>query len=284
MSDIDVGAWAAPLIPVVVAFMARVIAVLALFWVAVRIAGWLQARVTHALNSRGVDRTLTIFFGSAIRWLVYVVTALACLGMFGVETTSFAAVLGAVSLAVGLAFQGTLSNVASGVVLLVFRPFKVGDAVEISGTSGTVAEIGLFNVDIDTWDNQRIILPNGKVFGSTIKNINYHPVRRADVDVGVAYGADVHRTREVLLAAAASVEGRHPERGHQVVLMGLGGSSVDWQVRVWANSSEFLAVKERTVAAVKIALDAAGIGIPFPQMDVHLDGGLGSGGGSAPLA
>lgn len=281
MNDSNVIQLIVAATPVVLTFIAKLAAVLALFWIAVKVSNWLQEKVTHALAARDFDRTLSLFFGGITRWIVYIGALLACLSAFGIETTTFAAVIGAASLAVGLAFQGTLSNFAAGVVLLVFRPFKVGDVVVIAGETGTVAEIELFNTTIDSFENQRIILPNDKVFGSTIRNISYHPVRRVDVNVGVSYGSNVAHTREILNAAAAAVEGRHPDKGHQIVLMGLGGSSVDWQVRVWASSPDFLTVKERTIEAIKVALDDAGISIPFPQMDVHIDGAVGRGGAQA---
>jgi small conductance mechanosensitive channel len=143
--------------------------------------------------------------------------------------------------------------------------------INVAGQLGTVNEIELFTTTIDTFDNRRIIIPNSAIFGSVIENISHHPRRRADVDVGVDYSADIDRTREVLERAAASVEGVLEDPAPAVILLGLGASSVDWSVRVWANSDKFGAVKQATTRAVKMALDEAGIGIPFPQMDVHLD-------------
>jgi small conductance mechanosensitive channel len=217
-----------------------------------------------------IDETLTRFLGNLIRWLVILLAVLACLGVFGVQTTSFAAVLAAAGFAVGLAFQGTLSNFAAGIMLLVFRPFNVGDVVKTGGETGKVFSIQLFTVVLDTFDNRRITIPNSSVFGATIENITHHPIRRADVDVGVDYAADVDRTREILTAAAKSVEGGLEDPEPAVILLGLGASSVDWSVRVWANRDDFGSVKQATIRAVKRALDEAGIGIPFPQMDVHL--------------
>lgn len=194
-----------------------------------------------------------------------------CLGRFGVQTASLAAVIAAAGLAVGLAFQGTLSNFAAGIMLLTFRPFKVGDTVNVSGETGSVEEIELFFTHIDTFDNRRIILPNATVFGTKIENISHHPLRRADVNVGVDYTADVDRTREVLLAAVASVEGQAQGKEPQVVLQNFGASSVDWTVRIWAPAATLFPTREATLRAIKYHLDEAGIGIPFPQMDVHFD-------------
>ena len=248
--------------------LAGAIAVLFFAWV---IAGWLSSLASRSLARAKVDETLSKFLSPLVRWLVLLLALLACLSIFGIETTSFAAVLGAAGLAVGLAFQGTLSNFAAGVMLLVFRPFKVGDVVQISGETGTVFEIQIFTTSIDTFDNRRIIIPNGGIFGSTIENITFHAKRRADVDVGVDYAADIEHTRTLLEQAAASVAGQVADTAPAVVLLGLGASSVDWSVRVWAPTPDFGAVKQATITAVKKTLDDAGIGIPYPQMDVHLD-------------
>ena len=197
---------------------------------------------------------------------------IACLQVFGVDTTSFAAVLGAASLAVGLACQGSLSNVAAGVMLMVFRPFKVGDFIKCNGESGVVQSIELFSTEIDTPDNRRIILPNGKVFGATIENVTFHDIRRVDVAVGTAYGADLDATRDVLLKAASGVEGLidDPEKVPAVVLAELGDSSINWSVRVWAKTTDYWPTRDAVTRACKLALDEAGISIPFPQMDVWM--------------
>jgi small conductance mechanosensitive channel len=249
----------------------RIVGVLVLLLVAWIMAGWFSRLCVRGMAKARIDETLTRFVGSLIRWVIILLALLACVGAFGIPTTSFAAVIGAAGLAIGLAFQGTLSNFAAGVMLLVFRPFNVGDVINAGGQTGTVFSIQLFTVVVDTFDNRRIIIPNGAVFGSTIENITYHPVRRADVDVGCDYSADIDRTREVLTAAAKSVEGGLDDPEPTVFLLGLGASSVDWSVRVWARREDFGAVKQATIRAVKQALDAAGIGIPYPQMDVHLD-------------
>jgi small conductance mechanosensitive channel len=259
------------IMPQLIAFAARAAWVLVLLFIAWLVAGWLQRIVLRATDRARLDATLAKFLARFVRWLVVLLAVLACLGVFGVETTSFAAVIGSVGLAIGLAFQGTLSNIASGVMLLVFRPFKVGDTINAGGELGKVDEIELFTTTLDTPDNRRIIIPNSKIFGSTIENINYHSRRRADISVGVAYDADIDHTREVLLAAIAGVPDALTDPAPVVVLLDLGASSVDWSVRVWASSAKFGDVKQAAIRAVKRALDAAAIGIPFPQMDVHLD-------------
>ncbi len=234
------------------------------------LAGWISRIAGAGMRRAKIDETLTRFVEKLVGWLVLLLAVLACLSLFGVETTSFAALLGAAGLAIGLAFQGTLSHFAAGVMLLVFRPFSVGDVITAAGITGKVHSIDIATTSIDTFDNRRFILPNSTVFGSTIENVTYHPQRRVDVDVGAAYDADIDKTREVLEGAIKNIEGALEQPEPAVFLLNLGASSVDWSVRVWANKDDFGAVKQSAIRAVKHALDEAGIGIPFPQMDVHL--------------
>ena len=233
-------------------------------------AGWIGALCRKGLVRAGVDETLARFLSKLSRWGVLLLVVLGCLSIFGVETTSFAAVIGSAGIAIGLAFQGTLSNFASGIMLLMFRPFDVGDVIAVAGQVGKVNEISLFTTEVDTFDNRRIIIPNAQVFGSTIENITHHSQRRADVAVGVSYSADIDRTRDVLNEAARAVPGVLQEPEPAVILLDLGDSAVNWSVRVWAPAEEFGAVKQAATRAVKIALDEAAIEIPFPQMDVNL--------------
>lgn len=248
-----------------------------LVWVLViAFAGWVLAgiagrMVQSALQKTRFDITLTLFFARMARWVVLLFTFLGILNKFGVQTTSLAAVIGATSLAIGLAFQGTLSNFAAGIMLLIFRPFKVGDVVDVNGTRGTVREIELFTTSLDTPDNRRFIVPNGSIFGSTIENVTHHQTRRCDVVVGVGYSADIDHTKVVLSEAIQGLEGIMADPEAVIYLSELGASSVDWSIRVWCRTSDYWAVRERILRAVKMALDNAGISIPFPQLDVHLD-------------
>jgi small conductance mechanosensitive channel len=255
-------------------FATRAAGVLALLLVAMFLSRRLAATVQRACTAAKMEATLVKFAGKAVQWSVMVLAVVMALGTFGIKTTSFAAVLGAAGLAIGLALQGTLSHLAAGVMLLIFRPFKVGDTVEIGGKRGKVDEIDLFFTILDTPDNRRFILPNGQVFGASIENVTYHEVRRADVLVGTSYGADVDKVRQVLTDAAAAVPGQVEGRAPQIVLAGLGASSIDWEVRIWAPRDTWLDVFQAGRRQVKVALDEAGISIPFPQLDVHLDGGL----------
>lgn len=263
-------------LPLLIDFALRLVGVIALVFVGYIAANWAGRAITHSLERSKIDLTLTKFFGRAARWGVLALVGLMALGIFGIQTSSFAVVLGAAALAIGLAFQGTLSNFASGVMLLIFRPFKVGDAVTVAGVSGVVDEIQIFSTAVDTFDNRRFIIPNSSIFGTTIENRTYHDTRRAEVSVGTDYAADLEKTRSVLEEAARGVEGRTPDRDIAVVLDSLGDSCVNWSVRVWAKTGDFGAVRQALTRDIKNALDHAGVGIPFPQVDVHLEKADGS--------
>lgn len=238
------------------------------------VARWAKSMVVKVTQKAKVELTLSKFFGNLARWSILVLGAVTVLQTFGIEATSFAAVIAALGFAIGLALSGTIGNVASGVMLLVFRPYRVGDVVNVAGCTGKVDEIELFTTTLDTADNRRIIIPNNEIFGSTIENITHHPRRRADVSVGTDYAADLSRTREVLMGVATSVEGRLPDEDPVVYLSELGASSVDWSVRVWTTKEDYWAVRERLTENIKVALDDAGIGIPFPQRDIHVPGAI----------
>lgn len=256
--------------PIALNYALRLLGVVVLLVVAHLLARWANRRLHAVLTRAKLDVTLAKFLATLARWAILSLAVIAALGVFGIQTASFAVVLGAVGLAVGLGFQGALSNFAAGVVLLVFRPFKVGDVVTISGVTGKVDEIGLISTSVDTPDNRRVILPNGPILGATIENITFHAKRRVEVAVGSDYEADLDAVRAALAAAAETVSRRLPDQPVDVVLLELGASSINWSVRVWAKSSDFLAAKQELTRAVKRALDAERISIPFPQMHVHV--------------
>lgn len=248
----------------------KIALVLIILFIAWTVAGWVGSMIDTSLRRMKFDVTLTKFIARLGRWMVLLLAGLMCLSYFGIETTSFAAVIGAAGLAVGLAFQGTLSNFAAGAMLLLFRPFRVGDAVEVAGEIGVIDEISIFTTSMDTFDNKRIIIPNSEIFGSVIENITFHNIRRVDGAVGVCYDADIDHTRQILENVTQSVPGTVNDRDPAVVLLELGGSSVDWSVRVWAPTSDYATVKQALLREIKMQLDAAGIEIPFPQMDLHV--------------
>lgn len=248
----------------------KALAILFAFYFA---AKYVSKVVSGPINRR-VDQTLGRFVEKLVYRGMIACGFLFVLNYFGVRSTSFAAVLAAAGFAIGLAFQGTLSNFASGILLMVFRPFKVGDMVVANGIAAKVHEIDLFTTAVDTPDNRRLIIPNSAISGQTIENVTYHPFRRIEVPVGISYSADMDETRAVLWEAIGSISESilaNDERKSQVILTGLGASSVDWVVRVWSNTADFSDVRDKLVYAVKTHLDRSGIGIPFPQMDLHFD-------------
>ena len=258
-------------LPNLVNYGVKIVGVIVALVVALIVGAWLRGLTRRALERARVDITLAKFVANVARYGVITLAVIACLGVFGIETTSFAAVLGAAGLAIGLAFQGTLSNLAAGVMLLVFRPFKVGDVVSTGGVTGSVDEIELFTVRMKTADNRLIILPNSAVFAGTIENLTAFDTRRCDVSVGTDYGASLDETRTVLEQAVGKVDGILDDPGYQVYLGELGDSAILWHVRVWVRTPDYWGVREKLTHAVKTSLDEAGIGIPFPQRDVHLD-------------
>ncbi len=248
------------------------------------IVGWIVAGIIGRIAGRGlrkarVDETLCRFLSKLVRWGILVLVLLACIGMFGVNVTSFAAVIAAAGFAIGLAFQGTLSSFSSGAMLLIFRPFKVGDYITAAGQSGTVFEIGLFSTLLNTPDNKRIIIPNSSVFGNVIENYSFNPTRRVDVSVGTSYDADLDQAREILLAAGNAMEHKLDDPAPAVLLQEMGASSINWSVRVWVPSSQFWPTKDALTREIKYRLDAADIGIPYPQMDVYFPKGTASAAG-----
>ncbi|MCA9529570.1 MAG: mechanosensitive ion channel [Myxococcales bacterium] len=249
----------------------KVIAVLVALFVGWLIAAWAGRKLRDSLDKRHFDPTLGRFFANILKWLILVAVVLGCLGVFGIQTSTFAVVIGSAGLAVGLAFQGTLSNFAAGVMLLVFRPFKIGDYVKVAGTAGTCEEIELFTSTFRTPDNRKIVVPNTQIFGAIIENVSAYETRRVDIAVGADYSANLDETRRALESVASKVKGVLSDPAPQVFLNNLGDSSINWQVRIWCKSADYWDVWQAATKATKEALDGANIGIPFPQMDVHLD-------------
>jgi small conductance mechanosensitive channel len=242
---------------------------------AVLFVGWMAAKVVRraadrALGRTRIDRTLVPFLTSIVYYLVMLVTLIAALGLVGIQTASVVAVLGAAGLAVGLALQGTLSHFASGVMLLYFRPIRVGDFVDIAGTVGTVAEVGLFATTLNTPDNVRIITPNSSIWGQTIKNYWVNANRRVDLVIGVSYGDDLQVAADVIRKTVADHELVLSDPEPQVAVSALADSSVNFVVRPWCRKEDYWTVRFETLERVKAALEAAGCTIPFPQRDVHL--------------
>lgn len=220
-------------------------------------------------KSKKIDETIVIFAGSMVRYLVIIFTVMAVLDQFGVETTSLIALLGAAGLAIGFALQGTLSNIAAGVMLLFFRPFKVGQYVDVGGTAGTVKGIGLFTTDMDTGDNVHIIVPNSNIWGASIKNFSHNKTRRVQIDIGIGYGDDIEKALKVAVSVCKKDKRVHQDPAPMAAVAGLGASSVDLLVRAWCDGADFWGVKFDLTQAIKEAYDKEGIEIPYPQTVIH---------------
>jgi small conductance mechanosensitive channel len=244
------------------------IAILVIGWIA---ASW-AARVTRTAVDRAswMDVTLKPLASSIVRYFVLIVTVVAVLSQFGVETTSVIAVLGAAGLAIGLALQGTLSNVAAGVMILVLRPFKVGDYVEAGGRAGTIKDVGLFSTELATPDNIFISVPNTAIIGGAITNFSRHGTRRIDIIVGIGYGANIDHAFDVLgkLASADSRVLKDP--AVHLSVRELADSAVNLGLMFWVNAADYFQVLWDMNKEVKQGLDAAGIEIPFPQRVVEI--------------
>ncbi|MEZ4695019.1 MAG: mechanosensitive ion channel [Rhodothermales bacterium] len=235
------------------------------------VAGWARRLTVKGLSKTSVDPMIAGFAGRAVSILVMVFAVIAVLNRFGIQTASIIAVVGAAGLAIGLALQGTLTNFAAGVMLLLFRPFKIGDFVDTGGQKGTVRSMDLFTTALDTIDNRRIIVPNSEIYGHVIENFSHNEIRRADIKVGTEYTADLAKVRAALEQVPGRVSGVLDDPAPQIFLHELGDSSINWQVRLWCKTGEFWDVWQAATEQTKRVLDEADIGIPFPQMDVHLD-------------
>ena len=237
-------------------------------WIA---AGWCGRAVRRILSRTDkVDAMLSGFFASFVRYGILAFTVIAVLSRFGVQTASFIAVLGAFGLALGLALQGTLSNVAAGVMILLFRPFKVGDYIEAGGIAGTVKSVSLFATEFGTPDNIQIIAPNGEVWNKAIKNYSFHPTRRADFVFGIGYEDDIDAAMDLILATAKADDRAHTDPEAMVAVGELADSSVNIILRVWCASSDYWALKCDLLKTIKQRLDAEGISIPYPQRQLHV--------------
>lgn len=247
-----------------------------LFAAAILIAGfWVAGRVGRFVQNIGakhenLDDTLFRFLGSLAKYVILAFVIIAVLGRFGIETTSIVALLGAAGLAVGLALQGALSNLAAGVMLLIFRPYKVGDFVEVAGKFGNVTEIEMFTTILQTFDNQQIIIPNGKIWGDQIINHSHHPVRGVDMHFGISYDSDIDKAKDVIRKVLTDHPHVMADPAPFIEVETLNNSSVDFLVRPFCEGAHYFDILYSVPEQVKKALDAAGIEIPFPHQKVIL--------------
>lgn len=238
------------------------------------IGTWLIGKI-GSLIRKGLDKgsfepSLKSFLTSLTRFALYVMLFITVLGTVGIPMTSFLTILGAAGLAIGLALQGSLSNFAGGVLILAFKPFKIGDVIEAQGEIGTVEKIDILHTRLNTADNREIIMPNGSLANSNIINITANPTRRVAFPVGISYDSDIKQARQIIVDTLSKDPRVLPEQGVQVVLLELADSSLNLSVRVWVKSEDFWSMTFEGLENIKEALDAANIEIPFPQRDVHM--------------
>jgi small conductance mechanosensitive channel len=243
---------------------------------AILIIGWIVANLVRRslrrmlAKSGRVDATLQPVIANIVRYLILVFVLVAVLAQFGVQTTSVIAVVGAAGLAIGLALQGTMQNIAAGFMLLFLRPFGIGDYIDAGGISGTVEEIGLFVTTLKTPDGVYISVPNSQLWGTAITNYSRNPTRRIDLAVGIGYGDDIDRAQEVLLELAKGDDRIHAEPAPQVLVKGLGESSVDLGLRCWTSIDDYWPLLFDLTKRAKIDIEGAGLSIPYPQRDLHI--------------
>lgn len=243
------------------------IVILLIGWI---LSSWLQRRVESlGRRNRHLDEMLFEFLASIVRYVVIGFTILFVLNTFGVRTTSVVAVIGAAGLAIGLALQGTLSNVAAGVMLIFFRPIKIGDFVEIAGKMGTVKQINLNFTVLADLSNVQVIVPNSEVWGNVITNYSSNPTRRAEWTFGVGYGANLKTAEDIIRSTIMADERAQSEPEPFIQVSNLNDSSVDFLVRVWCSAADYFAFRADMTRKVKEALDEGGVEIPFPTRTVY---------------
>ena len=235
-------------------------------WVVKRIASVVQ----RILAKNNVDPAIEHFVSSLVSWTLLFFVVIASLGQLGIQTASFVAILGAAGLAVGLALQGSLANFAAGVLILIFRPFKVGDFIEVAGVSGVVQKIQIFTTELHSPDNKKIIVPNGGVISGNITNYSANETRRVDMVFGIGYSDDIDAAKAVLQSVVASEPRVLGVPAPTIAVVELADSSVNLVCRPWVNTADYWDVYFNITEAAKKALDAQGISIPFPQRDIHI--------------
>ena len=266
MNNIDMAQLWSDYGDAVLGFGAQAIGALIVLIIGLRVAGWLGRLVrTISMKQESIDDTLGNFFGSMVRWAVTAAVFIAVLQVFGVPATSFVAILGALTLAIGLSLQGALGNIASGVMIMIFRPYKLGDYVEAAGAAGTVKDINLFQTVLATPDNVQIMVPNSQAIDGVIKNYSGYTTRRVDVTFGIDYGDDIDKAIGIIRSIVDADDRimRDPEPFAKVV--NLGDSSVDIATRNWVQASDYWDVKFDLTKQVKEAFDKQGISIPYPH-------------------
>ena len=248
----------------------KIIAAVVIIVVGLWISKIIKNCFLKTLHKKKVDPTLVGFLASMLHGGLVIFVVISAISKLGVQTTSFVAVIGAAGLAVGLALQGSLSNFAAGILLILFKPFKVGNFVKAGGEAGVIVEVGILTTEMKTPDNVQIIIPNSTIMGSAITNVSAHPTRRIDMTLGVGYDDDLNKAKQIMEDLLAADERVLKDPVATIAVANLGDSSVEFVIRPWVNSADYWSVKFDFTKAVKEKFDAEGISIPYPQSDVHV--------------
>ncbi|WP_333710877.1 small-conductance mechanosensitive channel MscS [Pluralibacter gergoviae] len=263
------GSWLVRNQALLLSYAVNIVAAIAIIIVGMIVARVVSNTVNRVMVGRKIDATVADFLSAMLRYAIIAFTLIAALGRVGVQTASIIAVLGAAGLAVGLALQGSLSNLAAGVLLVMFRPFRAGEYVDLGGVAGTVLHVQIFSTTMRTVDGKIVVIPNGKIIAGNIINYSREPVRRNEFIIGVAYDSDIDQVKQLLTNIIESDERILKDRDMTVRLNELGASSINFVLRCWSKSSDLQNVYWDVLERVKRDFDANGISFPYPQMDVN---------------
>ncbi|EKF9383738.1 small-conductance mechanosensitive channel MscS [Vibrio cholerae] len=267
----QVNTWLTNNSDLLIQYGVNVISAILILFIGNLVVKGVAGSVANVLKKKEMDKAVVEFIHGLVRYTLFIIVLIAALSRIGVQTASVVAVIGAAGLAVGLALQGSLSNFAAGVLIVAFRPFKSGDYVEIGGVAGSVDSIQIFQTVLKSPDNKMVVVPNSAVIGSAITNYSRHETRRVDMVIGVSYKSDLQKTKRVLRETLEKDPRILKDPDMTIGVLTLADSSINFVVRPWCKTADYWAVYFDSMQAIKEALDANGIEIPFPQMDVHLN-------------
>lgn len=265
----NAGGWLVRNQALLLSYAVNIVAAIAIIIVGMIVARVVSNTINRVMLARGIDATVADFLSALVRYGIIAFTLIAALGRVGVQTASVIAVLGAAGLAIGLALQGSLSNLAAGVLLVTFRPFRAGEYVDLGGIAGTVLNVQIFSTTLRTVDGKIVVVPNGKIIAGNIINFSREPVRRNEFIISVAYDSDIDKVKQILTDIINSDERVLKDREITVRLNELGPSAINFVVRAWSNSGDLQNVYWDVLERVKREFDAQGISFPYPQMDVN---------------
>ncbi|WLI76703.1 small-conductance mechanosensitive channel MscS [Kosakonia sp. H02] len=263
------GSWLANNQALLLSYAVNIVAAIAIIVVGMIVARIVSNAVNRLMRARHIDATVADFLSALVRYGIIAFTLIAALGRVGVQTASVIAVLGAAGLAIGLALQGSLSNLAAGVLLVTFRPFRSGEYVDLGGVAGTVLQVQIFSTTLRTADGRIVVIPNGKIIAGNIINFSREPVRRNEFIIGVAYDSDIDKVQSILTEIIQADDRILKDREMTVRLNELGASSINFVIRVWSNSGDLQNVYWDVLEKIKRRFDENGISFPYPQMDVN---------------